>query len=462
VTILSGYLKRRRENPGSFGSEPPVEQDLVSQVEVITGFNWVTHWQAVHGSMMDFVKSKPDVFSIVRMKYIVLKGCEADVPPETQQQVQSPTYVADQQPQQYGQSDPFATLNSLNQPQQPIMVQQPLQQQQYMQQQQPYASSTNPFNSVMNPQAPIAPSYNNPFSLPPDASSYTQYQPAPVQQYTSGGDDGWELFGDSTEASAPIGNSFGADGASQLWGGVPSTDFESQDSNPLAAFESQSDDGARKEAERKAKKAEKKEIKKKLRQESEDEMLARKLQEEEDAAYARARNVSASALGSESSNGVQSSGPALTERVSLTHPEVRELAEKEVGKDNIRILAGFSVIKFGREGRPHQRKMWINSALTHLAWESAQFDGSHRGLELAKVVGVQIGTMTPTIKRSTKDQKKVRTLCFSLETNDRTLDLQACSVIQRDALAAALKKVVEFNHRHKPRRVDKFRTEVLM
>lgn len=115
----------------------------------------------------------------------------------------------------------------------------------------------------------------------------------------------------------------------------------------------------------------------------------------------------------------------------------------------------------------------------HLAWESGQYDGSHRGLELAKVLGIRVGEMTKTISRSTKDYKKVRSLCFSLETEQRTLDLQACrygsmsttiysssltrvsfSVIQRDSLAAALRKVVEFNHKHKPRRKDKYRTEI--
>ena len=139
---------------------------------------------------------------------------------------------------------------------------------------------------------------------------------------------------------------------------------------------------------------------------------------------------------------------------------MRDLAEKELGIDNVRIIAGFTVKKFGREGRPHQRKMWVTQSLTHLAWASSLLEGSHRGIELRHVTEVTSGQLTPTIARYTSDKNKVRTQCFSLVTQARTLDLQACSVIQRDALVNALRAVVEFNHKFRPEKVDRELTRI--
>ena len=82
------------------------------------------------------------------------------------------------------------------------------------------------------------------------------------------------------------------------------------------------------------------------RQQEEDEAFARKLQDEE---YEKAK--------------IPDNAPQAS-RIVLSSTEIREMAESEIGKDNVRIMAGFSVIKYGREGRPKQRKMWVNSSLT--------------------------------------------------------------------------------------------------
>jgi len=220
------------------------------------------------------------------------------------------------------------------------------------------------------------------------------------------------------------------------------------DENPLAIFETDNSGAA---TVQEGLKSEDQERLRKIRQENEDEAYARKLQDEE---------LKAASSKSTSSSSNDKKEKKHSTRIVYDAKQIREIAENEIGRDNVRIMAGFSVIKYGREGRPHQRKMWINSSLTHLAWESGQYDGSHRGLELAKVRMIRVGEMTKTISRSTKDYKKVRNLCFSLETTQRTLDLQACSIIQRDSLVAALRKVVEFNHKHKPVRKDRNRTEI--
>ena len=74
---------------------------------------------------------------------------------------------------------------------------------------------------------------------------------------------------------------------------------------------------------------------------------------------------------------------------------------------------------------------------------------------------IVVGQMTHNIQRSTQDRSKVRMMCFSLVTPNRTLDMQACSVIQRDALVAALEKVVAFNRKYKPTKIDRYQTKVL-
>lgn len=231
-----------------------------------------------------------------------------------------------------------------------------------------------------------------------------------------------------------------------------------QDINPLSAFDSPTPANAQSTFADEDEQRLKEERKKKKKQETADEAFARRLQEEEIKAAEQARRSTGTAgTGSDRTRKQQHET-----RIIYDAKEIRKIAENEIGRDNVRIMAGFSVIKYGREGRPHQRKMWINSSLTHLAWESGQYDGLHRGLELSKVRGIRVGEMTKTISRSTKDYKKVRNLCFSLETTQRTVDLQACSIIQRDSLVAALRKVVEFNHRHRPVRKDKNRTELVV
>jgi len=197
------------------------------------------------------------------------------------------------------------------------------------------------------------------------------------------------------------------------------------------------------------KKAERRAARKAKKQEEADEALARELQSKE-----------FEGRGEIASSGGGGGDADTSETVVLTTAQMRDLAEKELGIDNVRIIAGFTVKKYGREGRPHQRKMWVTQSLTHLAWASSLLEGSHRGIELKHVTEVSSGQLTPTISRSTSDKNKVRAQCFSLVTMSRTLDMQACSVIQRDALVNALKAVIAFNHKYKPEKVDRDLTKV--
>jgi hypothetical protein len=515
VGLMVGYLRRRRDA----GEEAPSLAELGAQVLTLTGQGWAPYWQPLHGPLLEFVRQHPGQLSVVGGRFVALRGFEHEVrfdapgpalaAQQQQQQQPPPRYGYEGYPPAYGLAadpfgyaqDPYAHLSQQQQQQQPPQAPDfglaasggfapydaatagggggnpfaeaiPLYEQEHAlfpnvpfphgdvlvppPAINPYAGTADPtayYASVANPYEVY-----NPYASAAAGARGTPYAAAPAPALDN--DEGWVLFGDTAALNPFDENGLSGAPKSSAWG-----------VGPAAAAAAEAAEEEARAARKAAKKAAKVQHLLQLQeQESADEALARALQEEEDALSSRAAGPRAAGASAAADNdavppeGVEFNAAGMagdcTTRVALTPAEVRELAELEVGKDNIRILAGFSVVKFGREGRPHQRKMWINSALTHLAWESAQFDGSHRGLELAKVTGVRIGEMTPTIKRSTKAVRKVQNLCLTLETNARTLDLQACSVVQRDTLAAALKKVVEFNHRHRPRRLDKYRTEL--
>lgn len=147
------------------------------------------------------------------------------------------------------------------------------------------------------------------------------------------------------------------------------------------------------------------------------------------------------------------------DRRIINSAQMKALVEEEIGREVIQILAGFTVIKYGREGRPKQRKMWINSSLTHLAWEGSGQNKSQRGLALSEVRDVKVASKTNNIRKATKDANKIQ-LCFSLITVERTLDLQACSKIQRDTLADCIQRVLAFNKKYQPVKKGIHRIEI--
>ena len=441
--------------------------ELSGQIRELTGQSWGGYWETKYGNLLAFLKANPDAFSVVKMKYVTCKGQEdvahRQIERETQEQS---AFLLEQQRLQSSYS------------QVPMMYQQQQQQPSYYA---PAFDATNPFG-MANPSA--ATSYvgqdsfwdaapqsrsnsvvsrrdSNEWNLP--SSGGGAFDPfAPIDPFatrpgeapsyipaanTSAMADGW--WNQTTamyppppammpsQPQQPLRDPFNFTGFADFLA-VPSAiagpgalDTSSQ----LTEDEMEDIRKAERKAARKAKK-----------QEEEDERLARDLQNQELEAAASRSGRDSDGVGGD--------------YVVLTTTQMRDLAEKELGIDNVRIIAGFTVKKYGREGRPHQRKMWVTQSLTHLAWASSLLEGSHRGIELKHVTEVSAGQMTPTIARSTSDKNKVRAQCFSLVTLSRTLDLQACSVIQRDALVNALRAVVAFNHKYKPEKVDRELTKV--
>jgi len=481
INTISRILRKRHE---SGNTKPYTVGEISAEIKTATQKSWGGYWVSIHGPLAAFLRKNGDSFTIIRNKFVVPAGMEShyEIP------ALEPFGAISSEPS----SHQTQSVNAFN----PALSQLPLNQlAQQQHQQQNHAQSSVPGHAY-NPYEPQQYLNNSSAAQFAGQSAYNSYDqqvhygqnpyqtqqiipnnnslvPQPQSSYnaaatqiddpffnqppalSTGLEGQMQQLQVNTDFNNPNPFEFTAPSGVAQPGQLETADdfwnLESSgvDDNPLAAFETPTDNaGSVAEAERRE------QMERQRRdQESADAAYARKLQEEE---YAAAKKAEAQVKGTST----RSTGKKHSTRIVYDAKQIREIAENEIGRDNVRIMAGFSVIKYGREGRPKQRKMWINSSLTHLAWESGQYDGSHRGLELAKVRGIRVGEMTKTISRSTKDYKKVRNLCFSLETAQRTLDLQACSVIQRDSLVAALRKVVEFNHTHKPVRKDRNRTEI--
>lgn len=364
--------------------------DLSNQIKQFSGQSWGGHWEHEYGNLTLFLKSHPEHFSVVKNKYVVVAGQEhlaqrqleadlqaaasAAVPPLAYQTATPPpAYQATPPPQYY--DDPFGVVTAAPQ-------------QQYYQESSFYQDQPSFY------QEPL-PSTQTYYQEPP--SSY--YQPPPQQQQQ------WWEQQQQQQSDAYY---------------YQQQQQQQRDRELQLQREREQQQREREQQERRERE-EQLEIQRQLQREKEqweaDEEMARKLQQEE---FARANKSAPARAPSTSSS---------RETVVFTTSQMRDLAEREIGIDNVRIIAGFSVKKFGREGRPHQRKIWVTQSLTHVAWQSSLMEGNHRGIELKYVTQVASGQMTPTIARATGDSARVRALCFSLITQARTLDMEACSVV---------------------------------
>ena len=92
-----------------------------------------------------------------------------------------------------------------------------------------------------------------------------------------------------------------------------------------------------------------------------------------------------------------------------------------------KLKAGFTCLKHGRYGSPHQRTVYVNSTVDKVMWKDEKDKKSSE--PLSSFVKMQKGTDTPVFKRK-KDVKEE--LCFSLVGDDRTLDLEFTKSEDRD------------------------------
>lgn len=473
VSTMQEYLRAKAAQ-----GEALTIGELSGQIREFTGQSWGGHWEAKYGNLLSFIKANPEAFSILKAKFVTCKGDESVAEQRLEQETAEENMrLQEQQRQQVARA--AIPMNANYQPQSQTYFPDAMNSSSFY----GTAPAQPEYNAFMpSPQA----DYNSFMAPPPDPFAYNQYPPPPPQHYnpytpfepsvavlapalapspydsvSSRRDSAdWALPNDTSNLFDPF-NVSQASQSDDWWKMTQQSTLPSQsqtyDDDPfnMSAFEaslsasaimppSQSSANAANTANT-ANTTNAEEAKQRLakQQEEEDAKMAKLLQMKE---FNDAHPPSRSESGQD--------------KIVLTTTQMRDLAEKELGIDNVRIIAGFTIKKYGREGRPHQRKMWVTQSLTHLAWASSLLEG-HRGIELKQVTDVTSGQMTPTITRNTSDRNKVKAQCFSLVTQSRTLDMQACSVIQRDALVRALKAVVDFNHKYRPEKVDQNLTRVV-
>jgi len=110
------------------------------------------------------------------------------------------------------------------------------------------------------------------------------------------------------------------------------------------------------------------------------------------------------------------------------------------------VLGGAKFLKFGKRGKPHIRYVCVN-VLGNLHWDEYAMDSSHfrpseNFIRLKEVVQVCKGKESETLQRRAADDAPDY-LCLSVVAPDRTLDLQAVSIEQRDLWVRALESVIK-------------------
>lgn len=95
------------------------------------------------------------------------------------------------------------------------------------------------------------------------------------------------------------------------------------------------------------------------------------------------------------------------------------------------LVLGDSFIKHGRRGNPHERFVSVSSSLQFLEWKDAKNEKREiRRFDLRSVKQVVEGIMTDVSRRTGKSSDSH--LIFSLLSSDRSFDLQAKSVEQKN------------------------------
>ncbi|KAH9247327.1 hypothetical protein BASA81_015044 [Batrachochytrium salamandrivorans] len=379
--------------------------ELSSQVKSFTGHGWGGHWEHEYGNLALFLKANPEAFTVVKNKYVVCAGQEELATRQMELDLQAATQAASLA--YNSQPPPAAQQYFVPPPQQqymdPFGFQQPPPQY-YQPQQQQTSFYQEPQTSFYQE----SPANNNNWwdgGVPPPTQQYfTPYQP----QYSD--NNHWQVQQQQEQEAA-----------------LRRRQQEEQEAAVRRRQQEEQEAALRKQL-REEQEQERLQLQREKEQWERDEEMARRMQEEE---FAKGRQQSSAVQRKDSSSS--------RETLVLSTTQMRDLAEREIGIDNVRIIAGFSVKKFGREGRPHQRKIWVTQSLTHVAWQSSLMEGNHRGIELKHVTQVASGQMTPTITKNTTDPAR----------------------IQRDTLVNALRAVVEFNKKYRPVKLDRDRTQVL-
>jgi hypothetical protein len=143
----------------------------------------------------------------------------------------------------------------------------------------------------------------------------------------------------------------------------------------------------------------------------------------------------------EDNNSPDNQNPVQTEAVgeSETQTRFREL-----------ITLGIEVMKHGRSGNPHRRRVFCNLELTNVFWLNYKVKDNKKTppdkqLLLEDVDQVARGVVTDVMKRSGSKEKPH--LYLSLITKTRTLDMEFSSQEERDLIADGFTELIDQHKR---------------
>jgi hypothetical protein len=89
------------------------------------------------------------------------------------------------------------------------------------------------------------------------------------------------------------------------------------------------------------------------------------------------------------------------------------------------VVAGHIFIKYGRRGKPHPRRVWLSEDLRVLCYQDAMKKKARiTQLPLEEITDVAVGHDTTEVLKKEHLPDVRDTLCFSIITPKRTLDLE--------------------------------------
>lgn len=124
-------------------------------------------------------------------------------------------------------------------------------------------------------------------------------------------------------------------------------------------------------------------------------------------------------------------------------PEVLSPTAQPEGDVHVEALSGAEFQKWGRNGKCKKRWVYYDESLEAIVWKNAASDALDKALgaiPLSEIQDVCVGICTPVLKH-VRSNKLVMERILSIVANDRTLDLQAPTIEQKQAWVTALKAV---------------------
>ena len=90
------------------------------------------------------------------------------------------------------------------------------------------------------------------------------------------------------------------------------------------------------------------------------------------------------------------------------------------------VIQGASFRKYGRRGKPHERYVWISEKEDFIYWKNPkQSKPTVKSIPMHEVKDIHVGHNSTAILKRNKAPQEFDNVIFSIESEKRTLDLQA-------------------------------------